>query len=266
MTRFEQSFLCGLLKAKKPNKIVEVGVSAGGTTAVILNCLFMLKSSAKMYSIDFAKQYYKNPKMETGFIAKNIQKVLKSNVQHEILTGNVAPAFLEKIGKNIDLLILDTVHILPGELLDFLAIFPYLSPEAVVVLHDISLNLQHTMGLARSYSTKVVFDTVVADKILMETPEGQYPNIAAFELNEDTKKYITNCIDALSFPWEYKPGKEMELYEKCIKKHYSDENYDLYKKLVKKQNENFYMTRNIQCDIRRMLINLWRETKNDSRR
>ncbi len=172
MTKFEQSFLCGLLKMKKPNKIVEVGVSAGGTTAVILNCLSILNSSAKMYSIDFAKRYYRNPKMETGFIAKDIKKVLKSDVQHEILTGNVAPAFLEQIGKNIDFLILDTVHTLPGELLDFLAIFPYLSPKATVVLHDVSLNLQHTISSARSYSTKVVFDIVVADKILMETPEG----------------------------------------------------------------------------------------------
>ena len=39
MSDFQHSYLCGLLRMKKPKKIVELGVSAGGTTAVILNAL-----------------------------------------------------------------------------------------------------------------------------------------------------------------------------------------------------------------------------------
>ncbi len=34
MTEFELSFLCGLIRDRRPQKIIEVGVAAGGTTAV----------------------------------------------------------------------------------------------------------------------------------------------------------------------------------------------------------------------------------------
>ena len=52
MTDWELGFLCGLIREYKPNKIVEVGVAAGGTTAIVLNCLSLLKIKAEMYSID----------------------------------------------------------------------------------------------------------------------------------------------------------------------------------------------------------------------
>lgn len=43
MSNDQLAFLCGLIEEYRPNKIVEVGVSAGGTTAVILKCISMLK-------------------------------------------------------------------------------------------------------------------------------------------------------------------------------------------------------------------------------
>lgn len=42
--------ICGLIKERKPQKIVEVGVSAGGTTCVILNCLEKLNMDSEVYS------------------------------------------------------------------------------------------------------------------------------------------------------------------------------------------------------------------------
>ena len=36
------SFLCGLIKKFKPKKIVEIGVAAGVSTTVILECLKLL--------------------------------------------------------------------------------------------------------------------------------------------------------------------------------------------------------------------------------
>lgn len=44
MTRDQRAFLGGLIKEKKPKKIVEVGVAAGATTCIILNCLEMMKN------------------------------------------------------------------------------------------------------------------------------------------------------------------------------------------------------------------------------
>lgn len=42
MSEEQSAFLCGLLKKYRPNKIVEIGVAAGGTTAVMLNCIALL--------------------------------------------------------------------------------------------------------------------------------------------------------------------------------------------------------------------------------
>ncbi len=52
MTPFQHAFLCGLLRKKKPAKILEIGVSAGGTSCVIMNCLKMLGSNAEFHSVD----------------------------------------------------------------------------------------------------------------------------------------------------------------------------------------------------------------------
>ena len=39
MTPFESAFLCGVLREFRPNKIVEVGIAGGGTSAIISSCM-----------------------------------------------------------------------------------------------------------------------------------------------------------------------------------------------------------------------------------
>lgn len=58
MSDFELSFLCGALKAFRPKKIVEIGVAAGGTTTVILNCLEKINSYCEVYSVDICEKCY----------------------------------------------------------------------------------------------------------------------------------------------------------------------------------------------------------------
>ena len=48
----------------------------------------------------------------------------------------INPDVIDEIGSDIDFLILDTLHIVPGEILDFLVCLPYLTKDAIVVLHD----------------------------------------------------------------------------------------------------------------------------------
>lgn len=74
MTSFQHAFLCGLIKENRPNKIVEVGVSAGGTTGVVLQCLKMLNIKATMYSVDLSERWYRNESYETGFAVKEMGK------------------------------------------------------------------------------------------------------------------------------------------------------------------------------------------------
>ena len=58
MTEWQLGFLCGLIKQKKPKKILEIGVAAGGTTAVILNCVAQLDLDTEVFSIDINEKLY----------------------------------------------------------------------------------------------------------------------------------------------------------------------------------------------------------------
>ena len=203
MTSFQHSFLCGLIKEKKPRKIVEIGVSAGGTTALILQCLKMLNVEAEMYSVDLMKRWYQNEKYETGFAAKKMIKDLKDKIYHSLLVGNSIPFFLEKIGNNIDFLILDTTHTLPGEYLDFIVSLPFLKEGCVVVMHDTIEN--HLVCRDTEVATKLLFDVVRADEKYYMWEEkinlSGLPNIAAFKVGKETKENEREILSAMTISW-----------------------------------------------------------------
>lgn len=238
---YEQlGFLCGLIREKRPKKIVEVGVAAGGTTGVILKCMDLLGEHKTLYSVDLNDNYWRDQSKRTGYMLEELPQELKE--RHCLLTGKYLAERLNEIAplRDIDLLILDTVHSLPGELFDFIAAYPYLSKNAVVVLHDVVLN--HLDGNLEAYATKIVFDIVAADKYFMlntHTQEGQkagMENIAAFQMNNDTGKYIQNCFSALTITWAYFPQEqELDVYRNLVKREYDKEKLELWDCAVKMQ-------------------------------
>jgi len=111
MTSDQKGFLCGLIKGKKPKKIVEVGVAAGGTTCIILNCLEKMGEDSrdtKIYSVDLSDFYYKDKTKKTGYLLEKIQGVLKTYNQHTLLTGKTLAERIDEIApdRDIDFLIL----------------------------------------------------------------------------------------------------------------------------------------------------------------
>lgn len=233
MTNSQLAFLCGVLKSKRPKKVVEVGVAHGGTTCVILECMKEIGAITQLHCVDILTQCYRAHGKRTGYAVDIAFKYLPGNIAHYWHLGNVLPAFLDEIGDEIDLLILDTVHSMPGEMLDFLAALPYLSPNAVVILHDITLNqITHN---AFGYATRIVYDVAVAEKIIADgvDPGEILPGIGAFEITEDTFKYIEKCFSALAITWNYDlPDKELEQYRKIYQKFYEDSLVDLYQKAI----------------------------------
>jgi predicted O-methyltransferase YrrM len=63
-----------------------------------------------------------------------------------LFKGDLATAFLEKIGNDIDMVFIDTVHYQPGEILDFLMVLPFLKEEAIVIFHDIAFQITNSPG------------------------------------------------------------------------------------------------------------------------
>lgn len=233
MTPWQLSFLSGIIKRRNPQKILEIGVSAGGTTAVILSTLTLLKCRTEMYSVDVSKRYYIDESKNTGFIAEWAEGYLKKksddNWTYKLFTGSGVCNYLTDIGKGIDLLILDTMHLCPGELLDFLACLPYLSEDAIVVLHDIAMQYENNKN---AFATQLLFDTVVADKMIgIDANDNKhgYPNIGAFQINQLTRSNIYNVFSALNITWKYLPN-ELDVYRKWLEQYYSKDLMDIFDK------------------------------------
>ncbi len=232
MTENEIEFIKRLIAEYKPKKLVEIGVAAGGTSVAILDELENMDQDVQMYSIDLSEYYYRDKTQKTGFMIEEYKKEkVQIKTQHELILGNYAPVAIDKIGSNIDFLILDTVHNLPGEILDFLAFLPSLKNGAVVVLHDIILN--HLSDSFNGYATQVLLDSVVADKITQIELDGTFPGIGAFCVNSDTRKYIEDLFCALMITWEYMPAsEEIRLYREIYEKEYSKKLAYIFDKAV----------------------------------
>ena len=227
---FEEScFLNGLLHYFKPKKILEVGVAAGASSYVILNAIKQ-EHATHLYSIDISRKYYQDHTKLSGWKAKEL---FPETPQWDLRLGKDVSEVIEEIGKGIDFLLLDTVHIHPAETLSFLSIFPYLTYNAVVVLHDI--NLFYYRYFQDYFATKFLFDSITGEKVTLKSFDKNYvhPNIGAIQLNKDTTKYISDVIRTLFLPWKFiVPEKITIATGEIIKRKYSAENYDLFQKAI----------------------------------
>lgn len=249
MSEFESAFLCGLIKKFKPKKILEIGVSAGGTTPIILQCLEDNGQKYEMYSIDVSEKFYRDTNQESGFIAK----YAKNNVfvgenalhgEHKFLLGTTLPLVIDEIGDEIDFVVLDTMHSLPGEVLDFLVVLPYLKSDAVICMHDVSYC--QTFHAAFGHATGVLFSAVSADKflnfILDNTLQLRYPNIAAFQINSDTMKNIANVFLTLILRWMYLPEqKDFTGYAEKLMSAYPAENFTIFQEAARMNIQNMIL-------------------------
>ncbi|MBN2753175.1 MAG: class I SAM-dependent methyltransferase [Rhodospirillaceae bacterium] len=234
MSDRELAFLCGLLRRKRPEKVLEVGVAAGGTSAVILKTLNLLGGKARLHSVDLSFRAYRRTECETGYLVAEKLPELRQN--WDLRTGGSVDAFVDDIGDGIDFCILDTVHRLPGELLDFLAILPYLKNGAVVVVHDTQLHL--IKPEFPTYATCALLSVVAAEKIIVKDSKRNegVANIAAFIVTEDTRKYIANVFSAFMLPWAYMPSDQiLSDVLAGMEKHYPPSHIDFFKRAVNLQ-------------------------------
>ena len=115
-----------MIKKVMPKKLVEIGIAEGGTTSTIVKCLAMLGLKSTMYSVDLNQNFYHDSSLRTGYEYDRIKNDIGENVTHEFMLGKSIAGKIEKIGNNIDMVIIDTTHKLPGEILDFLVVLPYI--------------------------------------------------------------------------------------------------------------------------------------------
>lgn len=228
MTPSERSFLGNLIHQHQPKKIVEIGVAAGASSAIILNEIKDIKD-AKLYSLDYSTQYYRNANKLTGFIIKERFPELLS--KWELKTGGLSCNFLEDIGGEIDLCLLDTMHSNPGEFLDFLMILPYLKKNAIVVIHDTTLHLVSKYNIHTTCGT--LLSAISGEKLSPSYTEHQFPNIGASIIDTNQKDRIFDIFHLLTLPWHYKlSDKDVLDLNNFFPQHYKKEYCDFFKKAV----------------------------------
>lgn len=242
MTYLERYFLNGIVRQTKPKKILELGVSAGGSSAIILNAIKDF-DNAKLYSVDYnTKLYYDNSK-NTGFIIDEKFSNLKN--KWKLYTGGTAAKYMEEIGGEINLCLIDTMHINPGEFLDFLIVLPYLKKNAILILHDIAL---HYNGNERHSITNCILFSCLRGKKLSfnEGLWNRFANIGAVILDENIKDNILDYLYLLTLPWEYLPtDNDILECQKLFSKNYEEEFVDTFMNIMLVNKKFFINDKNL---------------------
>lgn len=237
MTHGEHKFLGTLLHMYKPSKILEVGVSAGLTSAFLLNNTGV---GQYVYGVDVSNTYYKDTSSPVGF---KIPLYCDSSAlkRYRLFLGKDIVERIYEIGDNIDFCILDTTHTLPGELLQFLIVFPFMKEDSVLVLHDLSLNLRYASRGSSSlnprkkasFATKLLFTTLGSSKKLL--PNSSMPNIGAVIIDGRTKATIINVFLALGISWFYFPSELAQCYKKFIYSYYDGHCNEMFNSIISAQ-------------------------------
>lgn len=232
MTDRESAFLCGIIKKFRPKKIVEIGVAQGGTTALLFECLKRIQiDSCEIYSVDINTKCYSKPDEMTGFVAELYKKdgLICDGIIHKFILGETVASAISDIGDGVDFVILDTMHYLPGELLDCISVYKHLKEDAVIVFHDVaqSLNPMNSIyGSPLEFASLVTLTVLAGDKYYLhdDSKISNYGNIAAIQINEHTKYTISNLFDALYLSWNYLPYPEnMKEYRDRILDEYGED-------------------------------------------
>lgn len=73
MSPTQHGFLCGLMREKRPRKVLEVGVASGGTTCVIMKALERIcaedDTEAVLHSVDLNERFYRDRRHATDYMA-----------------------------------------------------------------------------------------------------------------------------------------------------------------------------------------------------
>lgn len=153
------------------------------------------------------------------------------------MLGQDPSAVIEKLDCKFDFCVIDTSHLHPTETLNFISVLPFLNDGAVVVLHDTTMYAhQVEYSYLRYFAPRFLFSAVCAEKYVPKVIgwTGEIPNIAAFQVNSDTRKYCRNLFDELYLPWKIEvPDDAMTSMRTLVSKYYGDEMLACFDEAVK---------------------------------
>jgi predicted O-methyltransferase YrrM len=222
-----KEFLNGVVRKFKPKKVLEIGVAEGGSSIIILNAIKDIKGS-HLFSIDLIKDNM------IGFCVKNIFQYLSN--KWSLYTGNIPAKFLGKIGNNIDMVFIDTAHIEPGEILDFLMVLPFLKEEAIVIFHDIANQITKcgSKKTRKNYAPYKIFNIIRGTKFYPSGNNILTKDIGAIKLDKNQYKYFHDYFRTLGGQWDYFPEEaHIKMLREFIKRYYDYDCLLMFEETVK---------------------------------
>ena len=219
----ELYFINGLIRKYKPHKIIEIGVCSGGTSAVILNAIKDIKG-AKLYSCDLEKKHYLNSSYDIGFVVTNYFPEFLD--RWKLFTGNTTSAFIEQIGGDIDFAFIDTAHVMPGEVLNIIEIFPFLKKNAIIAFDDINQNAKEIAKITENFHScnNLLFSVLRGKKIIfnqIDNTKFDFQKLGAVILDNNQEKYYYEYFYLLTNNWSYMPTQfEIDTIRNLIRKYY----------------------------------------------
>lgn len=223
----QREFLNGAIRKFRPKKIVEIGVSKGGSSIIILNAIVDINNS-HLYSIDSSNSN------NIGICVKKYFPYLLN--KWSLFKGNVVPKFMEIIGKDIDMVFIDSAHFEPGEIIDFLMVFPFLKEEALVGFHDIGnqITKPKILNKRNEWAPYLIFNIIRGKKFLPSGNKILTHDIGMIKLEKYQFKYIHDYFRALGGQWQYFPKEEhIILFRNLIKKFYDNDCLIMFEEAVK---------------------------------
>jgi hypothetical protein len=184
----------------KANAIVEIGVSAGTSTLMMLKFFETTKISPRLYSFDIAEKYVEDQTRDVAWLVRENYPVLPAN--WSLHTGKISADVLDTIslagGPMPELVYLDAHHGQPWPILDCFVCLSFCKPGTWIVLHDI--NLPRMMPEFQNWGAVHLFDGWTGEKC--SDVGNPLPYAGAIRLSDDRDRDIENLFAILGLRWE----------------------------------------------------------------
>lgn len=212
-------WICSLIEKYKPKRILEIGVSTGGSTAVYLNCIKKLNLNCELVSVDSELvASYKKGKPSIGQEVYDLADYLDIT-NFKLIPGKIVADITNDIGV-FDMIIIDTTHFIPGEVLDLLCLKNNIDKKTIIILDDINIESRYPEiykeNLKSTSSNSMILSALNGSLLF---PNTIFPEIGGVILSDNTfdENRLLLCLchkwnsDILDFKDKYF-NKIKELY------------------------------------------------------
>ena len=202
---------------------------------MILNAIKDIKN-ARLFSIDKSNYCYRNKTKKPGYFVK--EKFPELMDKWTLYIGKLTSEVIETIGNDIDLAFIDTMHITPGEMRDWLMVLPFLKNEAIVVFHDtfVLYNSGRYINTKTITSNNQLICYIRGELILPQYGNKTFNrNIGALKLAPGQKNYYTQYFLPLAIQWEYMPSiSDIQSMRDFFMKYYGQKYVNIFNEALEK--------------------------------